>query len=69
MTVMPVIEHVAASEYDALIDLVHTIVSEYTLDCPIEAVCLIDREHGRDEAEWLRRILIDGHRAGDLFDA
>jgi hypothetical protein len=58
---------VSASEYDALIDLVHTLVSEYTMDCPIEAVDLVDREHGRTEAEWLRRILIDGARAEDLF--
>lgn len=56
-----------ASEYDALIDLVHTLVSEYTMDNPIEAVELVDREHGRTEAEWLRRIVIDGARARELF--
>ncbi len=58
---------VPASEYDALIDVVHALVSEYTMDRPVEAVELIDRELGRAAAEHARRILIDGDYARHLW--
>jgi hypothetical protein len=58
---------VPASEYDALIDVLTFIVNEYTQENPAEAVDLIDRELGEDTAEFVRRILIDGDTASEIF--
>lgn len=58
---------VPASEYDALIDAIRVLVSEYTLDTPEQAVDLIDQELGHGAAAFLRRILIDGDTSWELF--
>lgn len=67
VVVMPVAPVIPASEYDALVDVLHALVAEYTMEAPIEAVEHVRVELGRDAAEMVRRILIDGAYARDLF--
>lgn len=55
---------VPASEYDALIDLIHTAIPSRDHQ---EAIRRVVEGHGEAEGIWLWRILTGGERARELF--